>query len=188
METIQNKINLPLVNVGSSFKQFSPLRWVFILLTGFTAANVGVRSLALTASVPSNPFVAYADIFPGQPASAIEARRFSCPSVYDDYQPPTGLYCTLTPVDDVFSNVTVVIFGGTIHQMTFIMRENRLTVGDLELIFETRAVHKFPHVAYFALPRQGSFAITDTIDYARRLSVFLPVRSITFIKIALPIG
>ena len=165
-----------------------PLRLAFILLTGFTVAILGAHTFALNGPRLSNPFAVYADIFPGQPASAIETRAFSCPSDHNYYQAPSGLYCSFTPENGAFSYIGVVILGNIIQQITFIMRENRLTVGDLELIFETRAVHKFAHTVYFALPRQGNFAITRTSGYEGRFSVFLPVRSIYFTRIALPVN
>jgi hypothetical protein len=186
VDSTLDKINLPFVNVGPSLKQFSAFRWVFVLLTGFAVANVAARSVALTTTTLPNPFVAYANIFPGQPASTIEAGGFSCPSDYNGNQSPSGLYCSFTPADGVFSHVTVVIFGDKIHQISFMVRKSELTVGDLELIFETRAVHKFAHTAYFALPRQGNFAIVYTIGYGVQFSVFRPVRKISFTGDTLP--
>ena len=185
MEHTQNKTKLQSENQASALKSL-PLRLAFILVTGFAVTNIVAHALGLTARALPNPFAAYADIFPGQPASAIEARGFSCPSNYNDYQPPTGIYCTFTPADGVFFHVAVVLFKGKIHQISFIMHKNTLTVGDLELIFETGAVHKFPRTAYFALPRQRSFAIAKTIDSDGRFSVYLPIWNIAFTENALP--
>jgi hypothetical protein len=159
---------------------------MFILLTGFTVANVATRTLALRTTTLSNPFATYADIFPGQPATAIEARAFSCPSNYNDYKPPTGLYCSFTPIDSIFSSVVVVIDGGKIQQLNFVMRRNALTVGDLELILQTPATHRLTHTVYFAFPQQKSFALAQTSQDTAQFSVFLPVWRISFTQIASP--
>ena len=188
VEQIQD-VTYPQSAVYATPLRLSPyVRFALILLTGFAIANIGTRILALTATALPNPFAAYADILPGQPANAIETRAFSCPSNHNYYQAPSGLYCTFTPVDGVFSNVTVVILGSIIQQTNFIMRENKLTIGDLELIFETRAFHKFPHTAYFALLMQGSFALAKIIGYGGQFSVFIPVGEISFTRIGLPIS
>jgi hypothetical protein len=54
------------------------LRLVFLILSGFSIANIGVMAMGQYALPPSNPFTAFADIFPGQLRNAIEAHDFSC--------------------------------------------------------------------------------------------------------------
>jgi hypothetical protein len=183
VEPTQNKTYLSFQNRASTFESLL-LRLAFILVTGFAVTNIGARALALTGTAQPNSFATYADIFPGKPASALEVRAISCRSAYNASPLPTGLYCTFTPTDGIFSSISVVILWGKIHQISFIVRENKLTVGDLELLFETRAVHKFPHSAYFALPSQGVFAMVY-MNNPGQFSVLLPVRKISFTQTTL---
>ncbi len=157
-----------------------------VLLMGFTIANFGARALLLRDVARPNPFAAYADLFPGQPASALETRAFSCPSHHNYFEAPSGLYCTFKPVDGAFSNIGIVILEGEIHEIVLTMRENIFTVGDFEMIFETRAVHKFPPVVYFSSPQTGSSATINTIGYTGQFPVFLLISKISFTGMALP--
>src|SRR4029078_12991728 len=125
-----------------------------------------------------NPFLAYANIFPGQPASAIQASGFSCPSDHNYYYATAGVFCIATPADSIFSQISGTISNGIIRNISFIIRDQTLTVGDLEIVLDVPFIHKSPETAYVAL--SGSFVIAGTTVYWRRFSLFLPVWSVSF--------
>jgi len=90
----------------------SPLVFIVsIMVGGFAVAILGVRAVAQ--SIPTtpapNPFPAYADVYPGQPMSAVETRGFSCQYSYDLYHRPSDVHrpteasCVFTPASGMFS-------------------------------------------------------------------------------------
>src|SRR5260221_10758722 len=64
--------------------RLSPL-WhlVGVMLIGCTGLILSVMALAQHTPAPLDPFPAYADVFPGQPDSAVAAQAFSCKQDYD---------------------------------------------------------------------------------------------------------
>src|SRR4051794_3527952 len=136
MEKTQNLVLSQSVDHLTPFKLPPFLALICILLTGFAVVTLGVRALALTAIALPNPFLGYADILPGQSTSAIATRAFSCSSDLNNYSDPSKLYCFLTPTDGVFSNISVFISGGIIRNISFVMREHNLKIGDLEPFLE----------------------------------------------------
>jgi hypothetical protein len=155
------------------------LRLVLIILSGFTIANLAVRTMGqYTTLRPPNPFSEFADVFPGQPATAAEARAFSCQDKYN--YSATGhdltiLYCEVTPAESIFSSVQIIISQNVIRQCIFVTRDNTLKVGDLAIFLETPAIYSNYQVTYFSLP--SGFIIAGT---ARHFSLFLSVLSVSF--------
>lgn len=135
------------------------------------------------ATAPSDPFLAYTDIFPSRPASAIQLRGVTCQNIPFKYYSPT--YCDFTPAEGIFSEVTLFIYEDRIRQITFLLRENTLTIGDLQLFLGVPSTHQYPQMAHFALT--SSFALATTDNYAGRFSLFLPVRRISFYEFRSPI-
>lgn len=150
---------------------------VVIMLIGFGVVNMGLMVLARYTPTPTNPFPAYADVFPGQPMSSVKARAFSCSMDYDYYL-YAATECTLTPAEGIMSSIGVIVSGGIIHQITFIMRDNTLQTGDLARFLETPIVHRLYRTAYFFLP--ASLVRAETIGHGEQFSLFLPVWSVTF--------
>lgn len=162
---------------------------VFTLLVGLAVVNMGVRALAQFAVPPANPFPDYADVLPGQPATALETRAFSCQLNYDFYYDrtetadPIEESCIFTPSAGIFSSIQVMRLQGVIQQTTFILRDNTLQVGDLEKLLEMPTLYSRYHTAYFFLPED--FVIAKTTGYVRHFSLFLSVWSVTFTDINL---
>jgi hypothetical protein len=149
-----------------------------MMFIGFAVVNLGVSAWAHYTPSPSNPFLAYASVFPGQPASAVEAMAFSCRETYAYYHHPEEMYCTFTPTADVFSYVEVVVYGSNISKITFTMRDISLQVGDLMNFLEMPAVHRSHNVEYFFLPE--SLVIARTIDHIGQSFLLARVWSISF--------
>jgi hypothetical protein len=153
---------------------------VFVMLIGFGAAIIGVTALAQSTPAPPNPFLAYADVFPGQPASAIEARPFSCQQDYDHVSHPEQTNCKFTPATGVFSSVQAIISEGIVYQLTLTMRDTTLQVGDLEVLLKMPTRYTRDSTAYFFLP--GSIVTARTADNTRQFSLFLSIRSVSFTR------
>ena len=174
--------------------RLSPFLLIVILWAAFAVVNVGARGLAQHLQPPLNPFSTYADIFPGQPASAIETRAFSCQSNYDYYAAPTEETCIFIPTEGFFSSVEALISEGKIHDLTFISRDNTLQFGTLERFLDTPAIHIYAREIYFTLPYRiyrtaysvlsTSLVTAETVSHGEPFSPFVPVWSVTFTQLS----
>jgi len=153
------------------------LRIAFIILSGFATVSVGVGVLA-GYRTPLNPFSIFADVFPGQPRSAVAARGFSCPASFFFITEPglTDETCFLNPTAGPFFQVSVITSQDLIRHITFTLRENTLTLGDLAALWGMPEVHEYGHAAFFMWSNSG--VIATTIAYTGEFSLFLPVRTV----------
>src|SRR5258706_3071450 len=83
------------------------LRAILLFALGLSAAALGVRTLVQSARQPTNPFSDFADVFPGQPDSAIQAHPFLC-LTNSLYGTASEKDCKLTPPNGLFSNIRVM--------------------------------------------------------------------------------
>jgi hypothetical protein len=153
---------------------------VVIVLVGFAVVMLGVRSVAQYTPAPLNPFPVYADVFPGQPMSAVDTTVFSCDKDYDYYQ-SAAIKCNFSPVEGMFSSIELIVHQDSIHQITFILRDNTLQVGDLMRFLQVPIIHRLYHTAYFFLPT--SFVRAETLAFGEPFSLFLPVWNVSFTKL-----
>jgi hypothetical protein len=164
----------------SSLVQLPYLLPMFVVVAIFTAVYAGARMLAGDTAAPFNPFAPYADVFPGQPRSAVVDRGFSCPSVrdYDTYQDTSEETCIFRPESDPFFDVQVVLSSDSIHQIMFAIHDNRLRVGNLIALWGKPEVQVKSHLVYlFWRSRKiNALAPRDT----GRFSLFLPVWKVYF--------
>lgn len=152
MEQIQD-ITLPQSAAYTTPLRLSPyVRLAIILLSGFALATIGAMAFAQS-TVPSlppfNPYLEYADIFPGQRLSSADGRAYSCWGNYFKNKPASEVSCRFTPASGPVENVTVSISEGIIHQTTFTMRENRFNVGDVVMLFNVSYFNWHPSRVYF---------------------------------------
>jgi hypothetical protein len=158
--------------------RLSPLlRIVVVMVIGLAVVSLGVRALAQFAPASSSPFPAYTDVYPGQSASAVQAREPLCLADYADAYHPEERYCGLMQETGFFSRVSVEVSDGIIDQTTFMVRRNTLTVGDLARWLETPVVHWNAQVVFFLLPNHLVRVVI--MGQPKRFSFFLPVWSIT---------
>ncbi len=146
---------------------------MFTLLIGFAAIVVSTRALAQCSIPPPDPFPAYADIFPGQPESAVKERAFSCSGYYNYYNSIVA-GCTITRSAGIFSKVSISISEGIIRNIIFFTRDNSLTMGDLVIFLKTPASNIIYHFADFYVP-----GLTFRVKYGGSFSLFVPVQSIS---------
>ena len=156
---------------------------VLILLSGFMVVNTGAMTLMeYIAPTPSNPFTTYADVFPGQPVSAAEAIGFSCYTIGNNIDGDLfEKHCYSHPDTGAFSSLDILISEGIIRQITFIIRDDTMRIGDLELFLEEKSIHTYFQMVYIYLP--GSLVIAKTTGQVGRSYLFVPVWSVSFLDI-----
>jgi hypothetical protein len=87
----------------------------------------------VTPETLDDPFLAYADVFPGQPGSAAIARDFVCNQVTLPSSADVSEVCIYYPLTGPFSQVNVMVWDGLIVGTNFSIRERTMTMGDLIL-------------------------------------------------------
>jgi hypothetical protein len=102
------------------------------LIGGFGMVIMSVVGLMHYASPPSDPFAAYADVFPGQPISALEARGFVCTLWEDDYyHEASERHCSLHLETGDFTDLVAFSSSKIISRISFMIRDNAISMGDL---------------------------------------------------------
>jgi hypothetical protein len=150
---------------------------MLLLLLGCAGVTLSVRALGQNAQPPLDPFASFDDVFPGQPRSAIVARRFSClTNAYENYSEAPNELCLLRPKDGLFSQVSVGVKGDIIRNILFILRDNTLTIGDLMMLWGKQDFHMYNGTSYFYWGDTGNTA--TGVSHSRRFSLFLPLRSV----------
>ncbi len=163
---------------AAAFKPLPYLRFVFVLLTGFALTNMGIMVFAQSiqsALPPSNPFLEYVDIFPGQPINMVEARAFSCRDTNNYYA--SEVNCMFTPASGIFDSIETVIWERVIRKTTFTLRGNTMKIGDLALLFDAINFHAYPRKVFFFWSKL--FVIVSTTTNGNHPSM-RPVWSVTF--------
>jgi hypothetical protein len=113
---------------------------ITLLLVGsFSTAIVVVSALAQRygEAYLADPFVAFADYFPGQLVDMrlFEAQGFSCSPVGVPVPVDIGERCVLDLQTGRFTQISVTIWDGIVKQLDFKVRDNSLTVGNLALLW-----------------------------------------------------
>jgi hypothetical protein len=152
------------------------LRLVLIIISGFTASTIGALSLGQVVSQPSNPFLEYADFFPGKSESVLQNSPFSCDLIYS-YRSTIEKRCNFNPSSGTFSSVGLTVDYNVIVSITFILRDTSVRVGELQAWWETKPVHAFLNVSFFFLPE--SVIIARTSSHSEDSSLFSPVWSVS---------
>jgi hypothetical protein len=151
---------------------------VFILVVGLTSASVGATALAGRATILPDPFSPFADVFPGQPRSAVVTHGFSC--AMGTYPVLPDEQCMLYPATGIFTQVGVIVSKGTVIRTDFTLREGILRLGDLALLWgiPDRQVYDNRYVMDFFWHDSGVGA--SALADRRQFSLFLQVWSVSF--------
>jgi hypothetical protein len=169
------------------FKLIANIRFVFRVVIGITVVNIGARLLAQYPAPPPSPFSSYADIFPGQPANAIEGRGFACSTHDGDaFGSRLETYCHLFSQDNFFSLLGVLIMDNRIRQITFTMFDQTLRVGDLALFLGSAHFRTTPNLMVFSW--RGKAGLASTVGVSTRFEPLRHLRSVTFTDTALPVS
>lgn len=161
-------------------QQFSIVLALFVLMSmGIFVSTLPSR---LTEQSPvSDLFLAYVNVFPGQPASAtaLEEHGFLC--FMDTLPSPADAseYCSSTPQTGLFSRMNVTIWDGVVTRVEFTVNENLLSVGHLALLWgrpEDIQVVGNIATARWSIPGATVLAI---FAYDQRFSYFAPVAQVS---------
>ncbi len=179
MEQIYENVPLQSASADAPSRRSLYLRFVVILLAGFGLTNVGVAAFAQSIQpvrASSNPFLEYADIFPGHTLSETPARPFFC-WTSNSYNHAWEVSCRFTPASEVFSRVEIILANGIIRQTSFTLRDNLLNVGELVLLFDEPRFRAYPGIAFFFW--SNLFVLVSTTATGNPAAI-RPVWSVTF--------
>ena len=145
-----------------------------ILMGGFGLVIMGALGLMHYADLPSNPFAAYADVFPGQPIRALSAHEPSC--WHDYYLDVSETRCNLSPKSGVFSEVAVIYANDLIHHISFTMRDNTFKIGDLAVLLGVSEFHAHGSVLFLW---RGNVGLAQVVKPSAHFSVLRRVWQVT---------
>jgi hypothetical protein len=123
MERFQRLIPIEKWSIPMALALFAAISTVILV------ARIGIIKSALS----DDPFLAYADVFPGQPGSAAVVRDFVCFQTGLPSPTDVSKECMYQPQTGPFSQLTVAVWDGLIVRLDFSVRENAMTMGDLLL-------------------------------------------------------
>lgn len=162
------------------FKNIALLKVVLIMASGFAAANVAIVVMARTAlpvQAPLNPFLEYADVFPGQPMAALQSRPVLCSSSNNYYNRPAEHLCGMDVDSPLFSRVEPVVLNGYITKTTFTLRDDTLKIGDLVLMLGAPRFGVYPRKTFLFWNNYFVMISTTATGHPPALR---PVWSVTF--------
>jgi hypothetical protein len=133
-------------------------------------------TLAKGEVLPS-PLLAWADILPGQPRSAIAGHEFLCaPS-----PPNCPDTCVYLPASGPFFQISVVRGCEEIEAVWFIVRDHALTVGELARMWGRPEIQEIGRFTTIAWPERSARALIRAPSH--RLNYWLPI---AYIYLTLP--
>ena len=174
MEYIAFRLQREWESHDSTRKLPSNLLVVFCIWIGIATVSITAVTICRSAPPPPSPFASFADVFPGQPRSAVEARRFSCVTgSYNGSEGAPNEHCTLNSATGVFSQVSVGIYKDVVQSIYFTSHDNTIRVGDLMLLWGQGNVREIGRTTYLDWRDNGVTAavINDTEWFSLYLSV-----------------
>lgn len=153
------------------------LRLLLAVMIGITAATISAKAVGQYAPVQSTePFSAFADLFPGQPESAINAYPMVCWTGHTNAS-GTEKGCSLSQETGAISNVDLGLDHGVIVQVTFTLRDGSVQVGDLSTWLQNNPMQSYPRLMYFTFHELNMVAKVG--DHHPHASPYAPVYSVT---------
>lgn len=109
----------------------------FLLMVTLVAVTLVVSAVAkrLGDQPLSDPFTAFANVFPGQSLDTrtLIAQGFSCKLDSQPSPADVSELCTRTLASSLFSTINLTVWDGVVKWLDLKVRENDLRVGDLSL-------------------------------------------------------
>lgn len=141
----------PRVTVGNPLSLSIHRRLATIVLALMAVCVWGAMLIWHTPEVAPNPFVEYADIFPGQNRQTAEIHGFGCQQATNNYSYYSSGYatCTLLPASGAFSQIDVLVDKDVIVESKFWIRDNALRFGDLMLTMDMQNLRTYPDELFF---------------------------------------
>jgi hypothetical protein len=124
----------------------------------------------------SNPFSEYANIFPGHSEEQVMAQGFNCNKYYFPWDESN--LCSLMPKQGPFQEISVITMDSTVYSVTFSMRKNAITVGDLAFLWGRPKSQFFYQLGIFTWPTDHIRAYSHTTN--KQPSYYQTVDNISF--------
>lgn len=159
--------------------------WIALfVLTSITIIVIGVI-MAAHRDV-SDPFSDFSDLFGDDARQAALVRGFTCrdTEARSHLQTQSG-YCAQRNTDTIFSGISLGMSGDRAHEISFSLRDNTLTLGDLVLLWGTPEIRLYCEVVVASWPARHVMAIIAPLRTGR-VSYFLPVISVSFTRSGAP--
>jgi hypothetical protein len=155
--------------------------WITLsLLTSITIIVMGV--IVATRREVSNPFSDFGELFGDEARQAAVARGFTCQDreLNSRLQTLSG-YCAQRDADTMFSGIYMWMSGNVADEISFSLRENALTLGDLMLLWGEPEIQLSCTVVAITWPahRIHGFAAPPPNG---QIGYFLPIRSVSFTR------
>jgi hypothetical protein len=156
---------------------FSALIGIFFL--------VSVAILVARCNV-TDPFSAYTDLFGENAGLAALTHGFTCWDTELRDQPYSSSgYCAESGMDDVFSGIHLRMAGSKAAEISFWIRKNTLTFGDLELLWGKAEIERHCEMVVASWPERHIMAFAAP-SQTKHITYFLPVVSVAFVLSDLP--
>jgi hypothetical protein len=169
-------------SIARAFNLNQFLSVLLLLSTMFLVMILSARTAAKPQPPVPNPMLAFADVFPGQPRAAVQARGFSCSVT--EYKPdgsPLMEDCVLNQTTGAFSAIKLIISDNVVSLIRFVFCQNTFRVGDFVLLFGKPRMHRQGEWTYFTWYSRGVLAIAPhQLDTKYRIPHTLAVHWISF--------
>lgn len=133
-----------------------------------------------------NPFSSFTDLFGENAVQAALTRGFRCwDSELRDQPHSISDNCAQRDIDPVFDSIHLQMSGSKTREISFWLRNNTLTIGDLELLWGKAEVQRHCEIVVALWPNRHIIAFAAP-SRSGRITYFVPVLSISFMQDGLP--
>jgi hypothetical protein len=146
---------------------------LFTILAIFVL-TLGIMSVARRGTSAAASFATYQLLQFDQSSSVLVKDGFTCAET--DSSSITR-YCVLRLETGVISQIDVFVVDEAIVQMHLRLRDHRITLGELVLLWGQPHLHFFGQTAYLSWPQNY---VTTTLSTEGAINYFLPVASLSF--------
>ncbi len=162
------------------------LRSILGLSLGVLVVVSGVMALTRLVQSPTNPFSAFSDLFGSAAGPAALARGFTCRDTGGRSHPQNlSGYCAQRDTDKMFSGIYLWMAGDNANEISFSLRENTLTLGDLMLLWGQPEIRLYCEVLVAAWPARHITSLLAA-PRTRQITYFSPVLSVSFTRSGVP--
>ena len=155
------------------------IRIAFLVIT-ITSFSMMVATAISRSRPPFDPFAPYTDILPGQSRDSVSQRGFQCQ--FNQIVPSLQETCSLSPQTAIFSEIQTSFatnpYSGRVSQTIFKLPENRLTYGDLVLLWGKPQIAIYGQTANLRWRDPHITAVLQTTH--RHFSYWTPITYVAF--------
>ncbi len=172
--------------VGHNLQLTLYRRLMFGVLLGVMVIVAGALALTRLVQPPTNPFSAFSDLFGSDARQAALARGFTCQDMmFPSHTQTLSSYCAQRNTDKMFSGIFLRMSGNTTREISFSLRDNTLTLGDLASLWGEPAIRLYCETVVASWP---AHRIVSMVAPSRtgHFSYFLPIISVSFTRSGTP--